>query len=633
MGSDTRSRNTVRCPACQVTVSSHHRFCSHCGQRLNARRPGWRLAALALFCILLMGGGGWIAGRIGRSDGGRPTAVPETPAASVSRPDPAVRDVAPQTPDPAGAAEGQAGAAGPDVRVSTGTVEILDITGRVITTADVPLLQGGWVALPRRICLGGAAWRIRLPDGTLRPVVEGVLYEDDRVGVWKISDEAAPDAPALHFWDGRLSLTWRALEGGSGIAVPAPECREGRYALACSPPLTGDPPGLLMQNGRVVGWTFGSALPGSYLWTDLPGEDLYPELRVDDLYRLTFEGGWEEAVIRALHAPELSHLQRLAALFAAFELERRIAPPLPAHLPRPDAVTAVMTRLIDRMAAAGRTEWIDLFDGRLLALVGERDFARDAVQAAASSAGPEPALALMEGYRDLAGDNGTDLTALHRRLYLEILARAASAGAAERMRAVVADASRWFPDDPEIHLFRVRAAIQGGDAASARELITAMRYPDELMAQVDRLADRIDRMYRLLHLQAEEAAGGIVIRFPPGTRNIRTDATINGRLTQRFLVDTGATVTTLPPSALDALGVTSVSGLPERTVQTAGGPVTAREVWIAELTLGGYAMRNVQAVVLEIPGLQEVGLLGMNVLRRFRIDLDSDQGVLRLTPR
>jgi predicted aspartyl protease len=49
--------------------------------------------------------------------------------------------------------------------------------------------------------------------------------------------------------------------------------------------------------------------------------------------------------------------------------------------------------------------------------------------------------------------------------------------------------------------------------------------------------------------------------------------------------------------------------------------------------LEGYETRNVKALVLDLPNQPGVGLLGLNYLRRFRMDLSTDEGLLALTPR
>ena len=58
--------------------------------------------------------------------------------------------------------------------------------------------------------------------------------------------------------------------------------------------------GILMQQDRAVGWTFGDMVAGAFAWHGDEGKYLQPETRVDDFYRITFANGREEEFVRAL---------------------------------------------------------------------------------------------------------------------------------------------------------------------------------------------------------------------------------------------------------------------------------------------------------------------------------------------
>lgn len=62
-----------------------------------------------------------------------------------------------------------------------------------------------------------------------------------------------------------------------------------------------------------------------------------------------------------------------------------------------------------------------------------------------------------------------------------------------------------------------------------------------------------------------------------------------------------------------------------------GSTFRAPLLTIAELRLGGFQLLNVAAVVLEFPlELKLDGLLGMNVLRQFRLTIETDTATLVL---
>ena len=57
------------------------------------------------------------------------------------------------------------------------------------------------------------------------------------------------------------------------------------------------------------------------------------------------------------------------------------------------------------------------------------------------------------------------------------------------------------------------------------------------------------------------------------------------------------------------------------------------EITIPSIAIKGWVVEDVKALVVDLPGQPGVGLLGMSYLSNFRMDLDTDQGVLILAPR
>ena len=103
-----------------------------------------------------------------------------------------------------------------------------------------------------------------------------------------------------------------------------------------------------------------------------------------------------------------------------------------------------------------------------------------------------------------------------------------------------------------------------------------------------------------------------------------------------FLIDTGAAYTALSKDVVALLGI-SID--PQRVAAIApaqGKTFSAPVITIQELSVGGFRMAKVAAVVLDFPQeLKLDGVLGMNVLRRFRLTIEADTGtlVLRRTER
>lgn len=84
--------------------------------------------------------------------------------------------------------------------------------------------------------------------------------------------------------------------------------------------------------------------------------------------------------------------------------------------------------------------------------------------------------------------------------------------------------------------------------------------------------------------------------------------------TVRFLIDTGATLTTLSPEAARRAGIKPSPSDQPVEMRTANGTSRGRLVRLARVQVGNVMARNLQAVVA--PGMGETNVLGMNFLTR-----------------
>lgn len=112
-------------------------------------------------------------------------------------------------------------------------------------------------------------------------------------------------------------------------------------------------------------------------------------------------------------------------------------------------------------------------------------------------------------------------------------------------------------------------------------------------------------------------------------------AQLNGTKDVQLILDTGATMTVLSYDVAIELGILSGSDNSINTVNTAGGQVQVNMARLEEIRVGSATAKNVAVAIHDLPdGLSQVsGLLGMSFLSRFLITLDSDKGVLHLSPR
>ncbi len=100
-----------------------------------------------------------------------------------------------------------------------------------------------------------------------------------------------------------------------------------------------------------------------------------------------------------------------------------------------------------------------------------------------------------------------------------------------------------------------------------------------------------------------------------------------------FLLDTGASVTTLHKDALTTLGL--YGGIPSRMQVVGGKTIPSRMVEFDFIQVGPLRFERVTASVLEHsgPAVRYHGLLGMNVLRHADYTIDFDRHVIRWRPK
>lgn len=109
------------------------------------------------------------------------------------------------------------------------------------------------------------------------------------------------------------------------------------------------------------------------------------------------------------------------------------------------------------------------------------------------------------------------------------------------------------------------------------------------------------------------------------------EATLNGRFTGRFLLDTGATYCAVSREVAREAKVRSRASGETVRILTANGAVDATLGEVRKLEVGNEAARDVEVVVMDedpIPGL--AGLIGLSFLDRFTYTVDRENAVLRL---
>ncbi|MGD8664791.1 MAG: retroviral-like aspartic protease family protein [Desulfobacterales bacterium] len=623
------NNNIIDCPQCSIKNPIESDICYNCGASLHEvsvpkKGRSWIPAVVViLFAIGLF--------YFFYTDSNRSSAPP-----SKSKPA-AVQETLPKTeplPLPEKTSFVKAGPSedAEPFNIPIGMLQIRDVVGNLLSETTVPVIGGGWIAVPTRQTVGGYSWVLQMGSAGRHTIEGGIVNDLEQISLWRIREDQIIDSPDLYPWSADMPLTWMALRS------PDPPERidigdvtaQGNFMKGT---VSGDinEAGIFIQKGRVVGWTFGDPDPGAFLWTGEEGRNLKADIRVDDYYRLSFANGREEEFVRALAlGDEFSNLDRLEAFARAFRFEPRLSPNQTPDYLKPEAVMSQLRLVLSRAVQEGSGDQAAAyFDAEILAQAGDVSLMLDVVALTVESNGQEEALNLMEAAGESIApkddQDKTRLNELQSGLYQSWLNDLLEGGDAQEGWQVYARGSQQLPDDLDIYLFGVKFALAEGDWETAEQLLAAREYPPAMGSEVRGLQSVIAEL--------KGQASMIVIRFVPGTRQIPVTASLNQDIAQDFIVDTGASMVTIPFTTVRALGIVISVRNPRRKVYTASGELFAPEIVLDSITLEGYEVNNVKALVMELPNQPNVGLLGLNYLRRFRMDLNTDEGVLMLAPK
>jgi clan AA aspartic protease (TIGR02281 family) len=104
-----------------------------------------------------------------------------------------------------------------------------------------------------------------------------------------------------------------------------------------------------------------------------------------------------------------------------------------------------------------------------------------------------------------------------------------------------------------------------------------------------------------------------------------------GKKTSRMVVDSGASLISLPRQTAFDLGITVPSDAPKMQLVLADGrAIPARGVIIEKVRVGEFEASNVQAAVLDASASEAEPLLGMSFLGNFKFEINSADKTLKL---
>jgi clan AA aspartic protease (TIGR02281 family) len=602
-------RDYVLCPKCRNQNSRNDRICGGCGSPLRATRSSgigaipWYIPVVGAVLLILAI---FTLTQIPRDQ--KTPAVPENDAAAVG------------APVQAGPTEGES------VPIPFGTVIIQDSSGREVLRFETPILNQVWVAIPTLAGLRGERWSFQSPQGSTVHIGNGVWSHGNPIGIWRIEEGQAAGVE-LSPWTAGERLFWKTLEpNGSYFAVNPAVVKSYGNAAACSLHEEINRPGVFLQNDRIVGWSFGIPSTLGYLWLGPEGNRLEGLNTVD---RYTISNSREAQFVRGL-APGSSGEERLDILARGFLHDAVFfQEDLPDHLKNNSVIGEMKTLIKEISASRSILDVTSIVNDDVLTASRSFELMAEIARTAAKTEGFRFAVQLFEEKIDLievsSAREEISLNEFRAGLYKNWIEYEINNDEFYNGWAVYETASRLFPDDSEIHLLGIEITMAEGKWEEAAKMLESRSYPGPLQQKANTLLARLSARKTLEKI--------VTIRFTPGATQFPVDAVVNDSLRMQFFIDTGATGVTIPTHIAQSLELNMDANSPMVPVSTAGGVYMAYKTVLKSISIEGLAAYDLDVLIIDLPGYPDAGLLGNSFLNNFQIEIDSQQGVLRLKKR
>lgn len=109
------------------------------------------------------------------------------------------------------------------------------------------------------------------------------------------------------------------------------------------------------------------------------------------------------------------------------------------------------------------------------------------------------------------------------------------------------------------------------------------------------------------------------------------DVSINGKKSEEFVVDSGASSISIPVRMATALGIEPKDSDPDVTVSLAdGSTVDGKLIKIENVRVGKFIVEQVECVVLGPEAIAAPPLLGLSFLGQFKFEIDTSKNELKL---
>jgi clan AA aspartic protease (TIGR02281 family) len=181
------------------------------------------------------------------------------------------------------------------------------------------------------------------------------------------------------------------------------------------------------------------------------------------------------------------------------------------------------------------------------------------------------------------------------------------------------------------------ASLLWPDAARPAEMIRwvddqgVVHFTDSLKNIPEKFRSEVTRLKTSRPAPAPIPDDKALVKFQKQGELMVVQALLNEKAAAKFVVDTGASYTTISQAMAKQLGLNLENASTVISLQTANGVIEAPLVSVGSLEVGGFALKDLTVVVHDVfPDPNIAGLLGLNFLSQFHLGIDSKNGILYL---
>ncbi|MBI4583503.1 MAG: TIGR02281 family clan AA aspartic protease [Planctomycetes bacterium] len=335
-------------------------------------------------------------------------------------------------------------------------------------------------------------------------------------------------------------------------------------------------------------------------------------------YEGTF-AAWFAQARKALERKQLA-----AACEALFRALERAAPER-LDMSRQDEAAALLRSALAELEGQLRQKgaWRELarlLESAVQALPQDRELWLELAQAGLKNENYQAAIEAAGQARLLAP--GSDVDLLLQESHVKLAARLLALGDSNAAAQMLIGGIGLVPGSAPMHLelAKIYQSWESYDLA-VRYFQAARQLDPALTTDVQLYLEKIDDA-----IKRKEA---VIIPIPERATSLGTDVVLNGAAAYRFLIDTGASMTAISSDIAAALGYRQGQEQEWVTVRTANGVIQAPVVLLDSLSIQGFYVRNLKALILP-NHVTTTGLVGLNYLNHFKYTVDAGKKEFRL---